>query len=166
MINLGHICEYYIWWPDKDKDPNRQVCHNWAPSGRWMFGDDDHEDNEIFIRLCPEHLTEILQRSKQRPKPKPDKLKYYRVTKYTVDQDMDDSGEIVIEGYDYCGDEYVNEAMSIHSDEKEPHKYRYLIEEVQPSPEKEYHEPEHVCLCITTGCNNNPNGRETNGYYD
>jgi hypothetical protein len=37
------------------------------------------------------------------PKPKPDKLKYYRVTKYTVDQDMDGTGEIVKGGYDYRG---------------------------------------------------------------
>ena len=95
-----------------------------------MFDDEDDENNKIFIRLCPEHLTEILRRSKPRPRPKPDKLKYYRVTKYTVDQDMDGTGEIVKEGYDYRGDGYLNESMSVHSNEKEPYKYRYLIEEV------------------------------------
>ena len=135
MTDLDNICEYFIWWPDKDKDPNRQVCPNWAPNSRWMFDDEDDENNKIFIRLCPEHLTEIFRRSKPRPRPEPDRLKYYRVTKYTVDQDMDGSGEIVKEGYDYRGDGYVNESMSVHRNEKEPHKYRYLIEEVQP-PEK------------------------------
>lgn len=136
MTDLDNICEYFIWWPDKDKDPNKQACPNWAPSGRWMFDDEDDENNKIYIRLCPEHLTDIRRRSKPRPRPKPDKLKYYRVTKYTVDQDMEGTGEIVKEGYDYRGDGYVNESISVHSNEKEPYKYRYLIEEVQ-LPEKE-----------------------------
>lgn len=135
MTDLDNICEYYIWWPDKDIDPNNRVCPNWAPSGRWMFDDEDNENNKIFIKLCPEHLTEIRRRSKPRPRPKPDKLKYYRVTKYTVDQLVDGSGEIVKEGYDYRGDGYINESLSVHFSEKEPDKYRYLIEEVRP-PEK------------------------------
>jgi len=67
MINLDNICEYFIWWPDKDKDPNIQVCPNWAPSGRWIFDDEDDANNKIFIRLCPEHLTEICCRSKPMP---------------------------------------------------------------------------------------------------
>ena len=113
MTDLDNICEYFIWWPDKDKNLNKQVCPNWAPSGRWMFDDEDDENNKIFIRLCPGHLTEIHRRSKPRPKPKPDKLKYYRVTKYTVDQDMDGTGEIVKEGYDYRRDRYVNEFFII-----------------------------------------------------
>ena len=49
---------------------------------------------------------------------------------------MDGTGEIVKEGYDYRGDGYLNESVSVNSNEKEPYKYRYLIEEVQP-PEKE-----------------------------
>ena len=101
-----------------------------------MFDDEDDENNKIYIRLCPEHLTEICCRSKPKPRPKPDKLRYYRVTKYTVDQDMDRTGEVVKEGYDYRGDGYVNESMSVHSDEKERYKCRYLIEEVEP-PVKE-----------------------------
>jgi len=101
-----------------------------------VFDDEDDENNKIFIRLCPEHLTELLCRNKPRPRPKPDKLKYYRVTKYTVDQDMDGNGEIVKEGYDHRGDGYINESMSVHRKEKEPHKYRYFIKEVQLS-EKE-----------------------------
>jgi hypothetical protein len=135
MIDLHNICEYFIWWPDKDKDPNKQVCPNWAPSGRWMFEDEDDENNKIYIRLCPDHLTEICRRSKPRPRPRPDKLKYYRVTKYTVDQDMDGTGEIVKEGYDYHGDGYLTELLSVNSNEEEKYKYRYLIEEVHP-PEK------------------------------
>jgi hypothetical protein len=49
---------------------------------------------------------------------------------------MDGTGEIAKEGYEYRGDRYLNESMSKHSNEKEPYKYRYLIEEVQP-PENE-----------------------------
>jgi hypothetical protein len=55
MTDLDNLCEYFIWWPDKDKDPNKQVCPNGAPSGRWMFDDEDDENNKIFIRFCPEH---------------------------------------------------------------------------------------------------------------
>jgi hypothetical protein len=51
MTDLDNICEYFIWWPDKDKGPNKQDCPNWAPSGRWMFDDEDDENNKIFIRL-------------------------------------------------------------------------------------------------------------------
>ena len=36
---------------------------------------------------------------------------------------------------DSSGDGYLNESISQQSNEKEPYKYRYLIEEVQP-PEK------------------------------
>lgn len=78
----------------------------------------------------------MLHKCKPRPRATPNKLKYYRVTKCTVDQDIDGSGKIGKVGYDYRGDEYVNEAMSVHSNEKEPHKYRYLIGEIQPPPEK------------------------------
>jgi hypothetical protein len=53
-------------------------------------------------------LTEIRRRGKPKPRPKQDKLKYYRVTKYMVDQDMDGTLEIVKEWYDYRGDRYVN----------------------------------------------------------
>jgi hypothetical protein len=137
MTDLDNICEYFIWWPDRDKDSNKQVCHNWAPSSRWMFDDDeDDENNKIFIRLCPEHLTDIQSRSKPRPRPKPGELKYYRVAKYTIDQDMDGTGKIVKEGYVYRGDGYVNEFLLVGRNEKERYKYRYLLEEVQP-PEKE-----------------------------
>ena len=83
-----NICEHFIWWPDKDKgDPSKQVCPNWAPSGRFAFDNEDYDENDneskepkqIYIRLCEEHLSEILGRSKPRPKPKPGKKKYYRL---------------------------------------------------------------------------------------
>lgn len=141
--NWDNICEYFIWWPDKnkDKDPNKQVCTNWAPSGRFRFDNEDYVENDdkseepeyLYIRLCQEHLTEIRQRSKPRPKPLPGKEKYYRVRRYTVDQVMDGTGEIVKEGYDYRGDGYINESISIelNEDEEEKDKYRYFIEEVK-----------------------------------
>lgn len=62
MTDLDNICEYYIWWPDKDKDPNKQVCPNWAPSNRFMLDDEDDEHNKIFIRLYLDHLAEIRRR--------------------------------------------------------------------------------------------------------
>jgi hypothetical protein len=137
MTDLDHICEYFIWWPDKDKDPNKQVCPNWAPSGRFMFDDGDDEHNKIFIRLCSDHLAEISERSKNKPRPKSDKLKYYRIRKYTIDQDIDGTGgEIVKEGYDYRGDGYMNEVLSVDSNEKEKYKYRYLLVEVSDSDDK------------------------------
>ena len=43
---------------------------------------------------------------------------------------------IAEEGYDYREDGYLNESISVDSNEKEPDKCRYLIEEVQP-PENE-----------------------------
>jgi hypothetical protein len=46
-----------------------------------------------------------------------------------------EEGEIVKEGYDYRGDGYVNELLSVDSNGKEKDKYRYLLEKVQP-PEK------------------------------
>jgi hypothetical protein len=141
MTDLDNLCEYFIWWPDKDKDMNTQVCPNWAPSGRIAFDNEDDKDKEeipsIYIRLCEEHLTEILRRSKPRPKPEPGKEKYYRVRRFTVDQDMDtEEGEIVKEGYDYRGDGYVNELLSVDSNEKEKDKYRYLLENVRPPDKK------------------------------
>ena len=65
MTDLDNICEYYIWWPDKDKDPNKQVCPNWAPSNRFMLDDEDDEHNKIFIRLYLDHLAEIRRRDRR-----------------------------------------------------------------------------------------------------
>ena len=45
-------------------------------------------------------------------------------------KDMDSTAKKVKEGYDYHRDGYVNESMSVHPNEIEPYKYRYLIEEV------------------------------------
>lgn len=133
MIDLDNICEYYIWWPDKDnkEDPNKQVCPNWAPSLRIAFNDEDDEDNTIYIRLCPEHLNEIHRKSRDKPRRRPSKLKYYRVRRYSIDQDIDGTGEIIKEGYDYRGDGYIKEMLSIRpKDEEERDKYRYVLEEV------------------------------------